>query len=386
MASSTRLRSTSAWLAAAMVAALVPLAGPAAPAFAAECTSEVAPTLDPLPIPTGPGCDDTTPPETTIGSASPTPNAQDWIRQNSVTFTFSGAHTDEDQDPIAFECQFFNTATAPEAWEECTSPTTYDDLDETTTTPYTFRVRAVDTADKNIDLTTDPFFPQETDQPDFDQTPAERTVKVDTVAPAAFLFEGPYDKDGTGWPITKQPKASFLLDSSEDDVTYRCLLDGQQVACDEGPLVLKNLAGGSRTLTATVTDPAGNRDESPETKQFVVPHNLTQGKNWSRKQGKGYFARDVLQTRKTGARIKFRANNIREFRLIAPADRALGKIRVRTGSGFWKTYNLAKGKQTKARYIVVRDAQSPLFSGPILIESLSRGKPVRVDALVFPPS
>ena len=386
MASSTRLRTTSAWLATALVAALVPLAGPAAPAFAAECTSEVAPTMDPFPVPTGPGCDDTTPPETTIGSVSPEPNVQDWIRQDSVTFAFSGAHTDADQDPIAFECQFFNTPAAPEEWTACESPATYDGLDETTTTPYTFRVRAVDTADDNIDLTTDPFFPQDTDQPDVDQTPAERTIKVDTVAPAAFIFEGPYDKDGTGWPIAKQPQVSYLLDASEDDVTYRCLLDGQQVACGEGTLVLKDLSGGSRTLEVTVTDRAGNRDESAETKQFVMPYNLTQGKNWSRKSGKGYFARDFLQTRKTGARIKFRATNIREFRVIAPAGPTLGKIRVRTGTGFWKTYNLAKGKRTKMRYLVVRDAQSPLFSGRILIESLSRGKPVRVDALVFPPS
>jgi hypothetical protein len=389
MASSTRLRTTSAWLAAALVAALVPLLGLAAPAQAAECTTEVNQTSGPpLEIPTGPGCDDVTPPETSIESVTPEPNSQGWLRQDQVTFAFTGAHTDDDQDPIAFECQFFNTETAPDAWEECTSPATYSDLEETTDTvgPYTFRVRAVDTADDGIDRTTDPLFPQDTDEPDFDQSPSERTVKVDTIAPAAFIFEGPYDKDGTGWPITKQPRASFLLRASEDNVTYRCLLDGQQVACDEGRLVLSGLSGGSRTLSVSVTDRAGNKDESAETAQFVVPYNLTQGKNWSRKKAKGYFARDVMQTRRTGARIKFRAKNIREFRLIAPADPAFGKIRVRTGTGFWKTYDLAKGKKTKSRYIVVRDAQSPLFSGRILIESLSRGKVVRVDALVFPPS
>ena len=383
MASSTRLRTTSAWLATALVAALVPLLGPAAPAFAADCTSEVAPTMDPLPIPTGPGCDDTAPPETTIESVTPQPNAQDWIREDSVTFTFSGAHTDADTDPIAYECQFF-TGTAPADWTACTSPATYDDLEETTTAPHTFRVRAVDTADDGIDLTADPFFPQDTDEPDVDQTPAERTTKVDTVAPAAFIFEGPYDKDGTGWPITKQPKASFLLDASEDDVTYRCLLDGQQVACDEGSLVLKALSGGNRTLEVSVTDRAGNSDESPETKQFVVPHNLTQGKNWSRKKGKGYFARDFLQTKRFGAALKIRARLATDIVLIAPSGPTLGKIQVRVGSHRWKTLNLGSKKASKQRHYVVRDEKS-LFSGPVRIRSISRGKPVRVDALVFPP-
>jgi len=368
---------------------MLPLLGPAVPAFAAECTSEVAPTADPLPIPTGPGCDDPEPPETTIESVDPQPNAHDWIRESSVTFTFSGAYSDADTDPITFECQFFKDATPPEEWTECTSPATYgseaEPLEETPTTPYTFRVRAVDSADDAIDLTADPFFPQDTDQPDVDQTPSETTVRVDTEVPVASIFKGPYDNEGTGWPIAKKPEVTYLLASNEDDITYRCQLDGKAEACDQGLVTLKGLDGGNHTFTAAAKDQAGNEDTSPATKQFVVPHNLTQGKNWTKKKAKGYFAGDVLQTRKAGARIKFRAQNIREFRVIAPAGPRLGKIRVRTGTGFWKTYDLSKGKATKSRYLVVRDAASPLFSGRILVESLSRGKQVRVDALVFPP-
>lgn len=390
MTTSSRHRTTSRlgrWSGLLLVAATLPLVGPAAPAFAAECTSEARPTSGPpLNIPTGPGCDDPEPPETTIGSVSPQPNGQDWIDEKQVSFTFSGAHNDADTDPISFECQFFNTATPPEEWTACTSPASYDELEETPTTPYTFRVRAIDTADHNIDLTADPLFPQDTDQPDFDQTPAERTVKVDTVDPIASTFLGPYDEEGTGWPIVMKPQVTYLLSASEDDVSYDCQLDGKDVGCNEGRTTFKGLSGGNRTLSVTVTDPAGNVDRSPATEQFVVPYNLTKGKNWTKQRARGFFAGDVLQTRKAGARIKFRAQNIREFRVVAPAGPKLGKIRVRTGTGFWKTYDLSKGKTATSRYIVVRDAASPLFSGQILVESLSRGKQVRVDALVFPPS
>ena len=94
-----------------------------------------------------------------------------------------------------------------------------------------------------------------------------------------------------------------------------------------------------------------------------------------------------MEATRPGGRIRFQARNIREFRVLAPAGADLGRIRVRVGTGFWKTYDLSKAKPTKQRWYVVRDARSPLFSGRILVESLARpGRPVRVDALVFPPS
>ncbi len=59
-------------------------------------------------------------------------------------------------------------------------------------------------------------------------------------------------------------------------------------------------------------------------------------------------------------------------------------MRVLVDQG-WKTFNLAKARPSRSRSYVVRDETSPLFSGTIIIESLSSGKPVRIDALVFPP-
>lgn len=389
MPTSSRFRAPSRrgrWTGLLLIAALLPALEPGAPAFAAECTSEVGPTSGPpLNMPTGPGCDDIEPPETTMAAVSPRPNAQGWIRQNGVAFTFSGAHNDTDTDPISFQCQFFNTPAPPEEWLPCTSPMSYDELEESAATPYTFRVRAVDTADDGIDLTSDPIFSQGIDQPDVDQTPSQQTVRVDTVDPVALIFDGPYDIEGTGWPIVQKPRVTYRLGSNEAGVSYRCRLDGQREPCDAGRVTFKGLRGGNWTLSVTVTDRAGNTDESASIKRFVVPYNLAQGTDWASRNGRGYFAGDFLGTRRFGATITFRARQIQEFRLIAPGGPGLGRIRVRYGDGRWNTYDLGKGDATTSRFLTVRNRNSPLFTGRVLIQSLSRGEPVRVDALVFPP-
>jgi hypothetical protein len=385
MTRTTRTRRLSLGATAALVLATLPLAGAAAPAQAADgCMSEVAPTADPFPLPTGPGCDDTTPPDTTIDGVAPSPNDDDWVRADHVSFAFSGAYTDADEDPITYECTFF--AEEPVDWTACTSPATYSDLAETTTTPYTFRVRAVDSGDNAIDLTAAPLFPVDTDQPDLDPTPAERTVRVDTVKPSAFIIDGPSDPNGSDWPILAQPRTSFLLDASEPDVDYRCQLDGRTVGCHQGRVALTGLSGGDRVFAVKVTDPAGNESSQATDAQFTVPYDLRSAKGWKRVAAKGAFAGSLLQTRTKGARIRFSAPNMREFRFRAPAGHGLGKVRVRVGQGVWKTFDLGNGPASKARWYVVRDESSPLFRGPVQIESLSAGKQVRIDALVFPPS
>lgn len=390
MASSTRLRRTSAWLATALVAVLAPLAGPAAPAHAAECTSEDAPppTFPPT-IPPDYGCDDVNPPDTKVTGMSPSPNDAGWTKTNDMTFEFAEEVDDADQGPWTFMCKLTGPSQAHD-WEACTSPKTYTDLADSEASDYTFAVYAVDTDDSATPYTGDPFTTADDEDPakpdDDSASPSTRTWKQDTQAPNTFVFEGPYDVEGTGWPIAKQPRVSFLLEASQEQapVTYRCNLTGVSVPCGEGRVTLTDLSGGDHVFGASTTDVAGNEDKSPATKKFVVPHNLTQGRNWTRQKGKGYFARDVMQTKRYGATIKFQARNIQEFRLIAPRGPDLGKIQIRLGDWRWQTYDLG-GKATRSRYIVVRGPNKPLFSGRILIRSISRGKPVQVDALVFPP-
>lgn len=377
----SRIRFTATWSGAVLVAALVTLLGPAAPTQATDgCLSEQ---------PTGTVfttvCDDSAQPATSALTMTPTPNADGWIKVNHASFTFSGSYDDADTDPIAFQCQL-GTATDPvdSAWQACTSPATYDNLSESGALPYTFFVRAVDSGDNAIDATTClsvTCTPAATDVPDLDQTPASATFKVDTVVPNSFIFEGP--SDGSGSPVVSQPRVTYTIDASESGVSYRCQLDGQTLACDQGQVTLTNLTGGNKVFAVKVTDPAGNEDPSAATKQFTVPYDLRSGTSWKRVSLKGSFAGQVLQTKTKGARIKFNAHNVREVRFLAPAAKNLGKLRIRLGDGPWHTYNLAKGTPTASRSRTV--SNSALFSGTITVESLSSGKPVRIDALVFPP-
>lgn len=379
----------------ALVATTLSLAAPAlvSPSTAAEgCTTEQTPepTFPPT-LPPDYGCDDTTPPDTTITDMTPAPNDAGFTRTSSVTFTFTQVVSDGDQGPWTFRCKLDNPATTgaqDEAFASCTSPATYSGLADTAQgAEYTFSVYAVDGGDSTITYAGDPFTTADDEDPsapdDDAATPATRSWKQDTDPPSALIFEGPYDAEGTGWPVATEPRVTYLLDSDEDGVDYRCQLDGVVVPCQQGHNTFADLKGGEHELRVGVRDKAGNDDESPETRRFVMPYNLTQGKKWSRQQAKGYFAGDVLQTKRFGAELKFRARLATDILLLAPTGPTLGKIQVRVGDFRWRTINLSSPDARKQRRYVIRHEKS-LFSGPVRIRSISRGEVVRVDALIFP--
>ncbi|MBB6627980.1 hypothetical protein H5V45_11695 [Nocardioides sp. KIGAM211] len=390
--SSTRLRRTATWAGATLVAALVPIVVVAAPSRAdAGCTSEVASGM--LVVTTV--CDDSTPPVTAPVAMSPVADANGYLDAqdgNDVTFTFSGSYDDADTDPITLQCQLGTSPTPVEsAWETCTSPKTYPDLAESGDGPaYVFLVRAVDAADQAIAAdqqgTNCPpvsCTPASSDVPDLDATPASTTFRVDTVKPSTVVFGGPVDNEGTGSPIATAPQTSFTIDSNEDGATFRCALDGANVPCGKGSVPVGGLTGGDKTFSARATDPAGNEGVAA-TKSFTVPYDLTRSRHWKLVRAKGAFAGKVLMTRQSGSRVRLTVRNVREIRLLAPANPKLGKIRVRVGTGAWKVINLGQGTAPRITYLV-RSGQSALVSGPVVIEALPGGKPVRVDALVFPP-
>jgi len=383
------------WTGTLLLGAALPLTGPAlvGPVVASEgCTTEQTPepTFPPT-IPPDYGCDDTTPPDTTITDMTPTPNDAGFTRTTSVTFTFTQAVSDGDQGPWAFKCKLDDPATTgaqDEAFADCTSPVTYSDLEDTAhDEQYTFSVYAVDGGDSAIVFTGDPLTTADDEDPaapdDDSATPVTRSWKQDSNPPSALIFEGPYDVDGTGWPIATKPRITYQLDSDENDVDYRCQLDGVTVPCQEGENTFTGIKGGEHQLRVGVKDRAGNEDESPELRQFVMPYNLTEGRKWSRQRAKGYFAGDFLQTKRFGAELKFRARLATDILLLAPTGPTLGKIQVRVGDYRWRTINLASPDAKKQRRYVIRHEKSP-FSGPVRIRSISRGTAVRVDALVLP--
>jgi hypothetical protein len=381
-------------LAAFVVAALLPLLAPAAPALAADpCLSEAQPTDPVLMLPTGPGCDDTVPPTTSILTSRPAP-VDGWIKTTSVTIEFFGEYTDADADPISYECQFYDSPAAPTTWSPCTTPVSYDGLDERGATPYTFRVRAVDTADDGHDLTTDPFFPGDADLPDYDQTPAQLVFRADATAPGTFGFlrSSYYDQNQQDNPMVTSTSVQLRLQSDEGDdehpARYRCRLNGRAVSCADGLTTLRGLKPGTQRFTAAAVDPAGNVDPTPYAQSFFVPRNLTLGDAlksskgaWRKARIATAFAGDYLESSTYGATLSFPARNIREIRLLAPAGPGLGKVEVRVGHGAWTTVNLSSAGSERIHVYQVRDRFTGLMSGPIQLRVASRGKPVRVDAV-----
>jgi hypothetical protein len=394
----TRARRGVAWLAAAVVAGVVTLVGPAAPAAAAACDpgsqSEVHSGF-PLEV----GCDDVTPPETTMTSVSPEVSSQGYVSSKNVTFTFTGAYTDAEANaspahPIGLECQLYNTVTAPAAWQSCDSGTfTTPVLDESTSVPYTFRVRAFDVQDRAIVACDDDFTdgcpslaPGEEVVPDEDPSPATRTFKVDTTAPNTFITRGPVDSIRPDWPVTTTASPQLALNSNESG-SYQCTLNGKPVACADGMMTLRDLSPGSKTFEARAVDAAGNTDPTPATLKFFVPANIKNSKrsDWKRVKAGGYFGGDYLEARTVGATLRIKGQrNVREVRLLAPAGPKLGKLEVRVGRSQWYTVDLHSKSAVRQKVYLVRNEFTPLQDGTIQIrvKKLRPGWSVVVDALV----
>ncbi|WP_028637853.1 hypothetical protein [Nocardioides sp. URHA0032] len=368
----------------AIAAGLVAVS-PAADA-ADPCYSERQPT-GPLGLPSGAGCDDTVPPETTIDS--PTLSTP-WLRSTSVTIAFHGAHPDADTDAIGYECQFYDSVSAPTTWQSCTSPFTQEGLTENGATPYTFRVRAVDTLDDAHDLTTDAWpYTGSTDAPDHDQTPAQLMFTVDATAPNTFGFlRTSYpDESGFDGPMLVEPSAQLRLQSTQG-TSYRCSLNGKAVACNDGLTTLRNLTPGGKRFSAAAVDPAGNVDPSPFVQEFFVPRNLALGDadrasrgDWRRFRDPGGFGGDYLETSTYGAVLSFPVRNVREIQLLAPAGPQLGRVEIRVGRGRWYPVDLHSKDPAKLKVYAVRDAISGLLAGTLQVRVASHGKPVRVDAV-----
>lgn len=396
MPSNPRLRRLVALPAAGLVAALLTTTGPvAAPAVATPgCLSEAV-TDQPVTGLGGEKCDDEVPPvvDPTV-TVTPEPRTgQRWISSKRVTFAFSGRFTDADGDRLGFECQFYDSVNAPSSWEPCTSPVSFQDLQETGAVPYTFRARAVDLGDHAIDATATCGIgcsAPGTDREDV-SAPVSTEVRVDTVAPSgAVRASGLFDEENPSWPMVRSKRLQVVLTAAgtrdRSPVAFDCTLNGAKVPCASGTTDLRRLTPGDNRFSARARDAAGNVDPTPATLQFSVPRNLTakKGTGWKRVREGGYFANDFLQTSRRGAVVSFPARNVRELRLIAPSGPGLGKVEVKVGRGAWRTVNLAGKRYERFHVYQVRDQFEVLMSGRIQVRSkvASKQRLVRVDAVL----
>jgi hypothetical protein len=357
-----------------VAASAVHLVATALPAQAAGCQAE---TLFGT-------CDDVTPPDTTLVAVRPTPTQARYVRQSTVNVDFAGVPADAtDTGQIAFECQLYNTVAPPPAWQACQSGQPFSGLSDTTSTPYTFRVRAVDATDAAV---TCPVILCLEDEPDYDPTPATTTVKVDTKVPNTFITRTPQDDIRPDWPVTLTRSPQVSLNSNEGTAGFACTLNNKPQACGQGLVTFKNLKSGPQDFTAKAVDAAGNADPTPSTTKFFVPLNLkaTPGSGWQKVRESGAFDGDLLRAGKVGATLRIGGQrNVHEVRLIAPAGPKLGRVKVRVGRSRWYTVDLS-GKAARQKTYVVRNQYAPPQSGAIVIRvlSLPRGGSVQLDALV----
>jgi DNA-directed RNA polymerase specialized sigma24 family protein len=167
------------------------------------------------------------PPETriTAGPTGPTSSA-------SATFAFSSPDT-----AATFQCKLDDRD-----WASCSSGKAYSGLPQGS---HTFKVRAKDSAGTN------------------DPSPAQRTWKVDTVAPNTTITSGPKASTASG-------SATFGFSGSESGVTFECRLDGGAWRACSSPKSYSGLKNGSHVFRVRAIDEAGNADKSPDAWSWTV--------------------------------------------------------------------------------------------------------------------
>jgi hypothetical protein len=169
---------------------------------------------------------DTVRPNTTITDGPPAHDSS-----NSATFVLSS-----NEQEVIFECQLDPEPTSP--FTACPNPPVFSGLSEG---PHVLKVRARDRANN------------------FDDTPAERSWRVDVSPPTTIIQSG---------PRTHEPAvtATFVFTSDEPNVTYECQLDqaanGPFTPCPSPP-TFSGLAQGPHTLRVRAKDEDGDVDESP---------------------------------------------------------------------------------------------------------------------------
>jgi hypothetical protein len=371
----TPTRRTAVVGATALAAALLPV-GLASPSYASPgCLQDRSVTLLDRS-----GCDDDTPPETTLAGASTQPNAAGWVATSTMTFSFAGTHTDADPDPVALECRLSGPAQGHD-WTACTSPRTYTGLADSEQ-GYTFAVRAVDAHDQPITYSANPLLPSD-DEPgeDYDATPSTFSWRQDTTAPVAFVTPDAYDEQTPQRPVVPSRSLPVRLNSNERDAGFECRLDGRDTSCTPGPWVLSGIASGDHVLTARAVDRAGTPSAWSEPFAFSVPTEPGRRSGWKAKKSAAALDGSVLVSRTKGARLVVKTRMVGELRLYAPTAPSYGKLRVRVGSTGWRTVDLGRAKAAQ-REIVVIDQFSGTRRGTVVIEVLSQGRKVAVDAVL----
>ena len=161
------------------------------------------------------------------------------------TFTFESSETQ------SFECRVDEGG-----FSSCSSPYTAPTLSFAS---HTFQVRGIGLLGLGTGPTVSRTFTV------VDGTPPP--PPVDTNPPDTTITVGPVDKSSVNTSTVE-----FQFTSNEAGSTFQCLVDsfqGSYSAC-ASPLTLRDLTEGTHTFLVRAVDPAGNKDQTPAFREFLV--------------------------------------------------------------------------------------------------------------------
>lgn len=378
----TRARRPASALVLVLATSTLLVAGTAPAGAEPGCLDESPPTV--IGLPSGNGCDDSTPPDTLL-TPSTAPNGAGMVPTATMSFSFTAAVSDADAGPFGFECAIATPAAPSPAWEACTSPVALPAQADAPAGSYGFRVRAVDLGDRSRTPDTNPLLPpQVADTPDEDPTPASLTWGQDTKAPFVFITRSVYDEATPTQPVITTPSVPLRLDSNEPGSTFECRDGERAVACTGGRWSLADPRPGRHVFTARTVDSGGNVSEWADPVEFFVPSDLRRARGWTKVRGDGHVDGDALRATRRGARLVLPRTAVGELRLIAASGQRLGSVRVRVGRRDWHVVDLSGPRSPLVQHVVI-DRYSGMRTGRIVIESLS-ARPVVVDAVVARPN
>jgi DNA-directed RNA polymerase specialized sigma24 family protein len=96
-----------------------------------------------------------------------------------------------------------------------------------------------------------------------DRSPATVSWTVDTKRPSTTIVSGPSG-------VVHRGRATFALDSNEDEVTYECSLDSHAFQTCAATVSYRGLATGEHTFVARARDKAGNVDRTPARRHWTI--------------------------------------------------------------------------------------------------------------------
>lgn len=169
--------------------------------------------------------------------------------------------------------------------------------------------------------------------------------------------------------------------TADETASFVCRLDGRQVACGRGSVVLRGLRAGQHTFTVAARDAAGNVDRSPASRRFAVAFDdrqLQRRGAWRPLGSERSFRETLLQTSQRGAALSLGVRGVSRIGVVVSTGRGYGTVLVQLGGRTLGRVSLAGPARTRV-VRVLPDLAAPV-SGRLTLRTTS-GRTVRVDGL-----